>query len=539
MNKKSIRYFFTKTPEETVKELYKKIPPIMVSVFWVTFVFGILTHIFIFTNMLVNQDSAIFLISDKDIMLSGRWFIREASALSGIFQLPVVIGLLSITFISLSAAFTVYILKINNKLFGCLVGMVMVSIPIIAGIFAFMFTADAYAISLFLSVLSVFFAQKKGWKNGVLAGISLMFSVAIYQAYCQYAITLFVLLVLIDVMDDKIKMQQIFKEGVKYCAVFAGGLIAYRVVLTVIFSLQKTESSFASLTMTDNFVNRIRTVFSLFRRNLIEFRGIFGYEIVKYIYILFVLLSICFIVSYIGKQPKGNRFVRLCMAGVLFCCIPVAQNILVIATDTRVHNLTRYAFVLSVIFIVKLVDMVEATWRKNIYTWVICLAFGIVLWCNFLFTNECYLSLQLTNETSYALANRIVDRIETTVGWEENMPVLIVGNYDAALDDGKLCDTKPILHTRIEDVFGIVRLDYVYYRPHILYAYINDYIGKPLVKVTEEELERVQETGEVENMGNFPAEDSIKIIDGVLVVRLYEPDWSVVNILNDSTNFVR
>ena len=315
--------------------------------------------------------------------------------------------------------------------------------------------------------------------------------------------------------------------------------MAYRLVLAVMFSIKKVDSSFASLTMADDFVNRIRTVFSLFRRNMVEFRGIYGYEAVKYIYILFILSSICFIVGYIGKQPKGNRFFRLCMAGALFCCIPVAQNILVIVTDTRVHNLTRYAFVLSVIFIVKLIDMLEISPRKNWYTWALCLGFAIVLWCNFLFTNECYLSLQLTNETSYALANRIVDRIETTAGWEEDMPVLIVGNYDAALDDGNLCDTKPILHSRIEDVMGIVRLDYVYYRPYILYAYINDYIGKPLVKVTEEELERIQKTGEVESMGNFPAEDSVKVIDGVLVVRLYEPDWSLLNILNESSNFVR
>lgn len=531
MNKHNIKVYFEKTPQETLKETYNKIPKNVKWTIIATFVFGIIVHLYALTNNIVNHDGTLFLICDTDAMIWGRWFRREAAALSGIFQLPLVIGILSIAVISLSAAFTVSILDIKNTIFCSITGMVMVSVPIIASIFSFMFTADAYAISLFLSVLCVFFAKKKGLLNSIMAIAFLVFSTAVYQAYCQFALTLFVILILLEVIIYESNLADIVKKGIKYCVIFASGILIYRVILLGLNKLNGTENSFASLTITENFINRIRTVLSLFRRSMVEFRGIYGYEVVKYIYIGAILLSICFITVMIWKHPKGKKLFRLCFAGVLFCCIPVAQNILIIMTDTRVHNLTRYAFILSVLLILKLIDMIEESVRKNIYRWCVILASVIVLWCNFLFTNECYLSLQLTDMTSYAFANRIVDRIETTPGWEEDMPVMIIGNLDKAYDAGAVKDTKPILHHRIEDVMGIVRLDWVYYTPYYLYMYINDYIGKPLTKVTEEEIERIQKSGEVERMGNFPASDSVKIIDGVMVVKLYDGAMTVEEIL--------
>lgn len=521
MNKQAIMKSFEKTPQETLKSVYNRIPKNGIITFWASFIFGMAVHLYIFTNTLVNHDSTLFLIISQDDLNSGRWFSNEIYSLSGIFTLPVVIGVLSIILISLSAAFTVHILEVKSRLFCSIIGMAMVSFPVIACSFTYMHIADSFHMALFLSVLSVFFAKKRGVRSGLLAAVLLMLSTGIYQAYSQFTLTLFVILILLDVMEKENKLFDIFRKGIRYCIVWAGGVAAYRIVLQMIFFINQEDTIFGSLAITDNFPNRIRTVLSMFRRSMFEFQGIWGYTIVKYLYILSILLSIVFIGFYVWRRCQKEKWLRLIFCGILFCCIPIAQNILLILTNGRVHNLTRYSYILSVMLILKLIDMIEVSARKNLYTWVCLIASGIVLWCNFLYSNECYLNLQLVNMNSYALANRIVDRIETTPGWKEDMPVLFVGNYS---DVTEKRDTQPILHARMQDATGTMGNGIIYYRPYILYVYINDYIGKSFVHATEEDLERIRQSGEVENMGNFPQEGSVKIIDGVMVVKLYDSD---------------
>lgn len=85
------------------------------------------------------------------MLSSGRWSAELLSVFSTNFQLPVVIGLISVVMLALTAGLTVRILGLTNRVNIVLVSALLVTFPSVACIFAYLFTADAYFIALFLS----------------------------------------------------------------------------------------------------------------------------------------------------------------------------------------------------------------------------------------------------------------------------------------------------------------------------------------------------------------------------------------------------
>ena len=51
---------------------------------------GFLTHLYLFTNTLLNHDSIHSLFTDNNVLSSGRWSAQLLSSFSTFFQVPVV-----------------------------------------------------------------------------------------------------------------------------------------------------------------------------------------------------------------------------------------------------------------------------------------------------------------------------------------------------------------------------------------------------------------------------------------------------------------
>ena len=64
---------------------------------------GFLTHLYLFTNTLLNHDSIHSLFTDNNVLSSGRWSAQLLSSFSTFFQMPVVIGLISILALAVTA----------------------------------------------------------------------------------------------------------------------------------------------------------------------------------------------------------------------------------------------------------------------------------------------------------------------------------------------------------------------------------------------------------------------------------------------------
>ena len=130
------------------------------NIFLYTFICGLMAHGFVFFNKLAWHDELQhgFRLSASRVMALGRWLRAGlgwiVAKLFGDYNLslPWVHGLISVFFISLSVLLIIRLFHIREKAYQILVAGLLVSFPVVASTFGYMFTAPYYLIALFMSV---------------------------------------------------------------------------------------------------------------------------------------------------------------------------------------------------------------------------------------------------------------------------------------------------------------------------------------------------------------------------------------------------
>ena len=126
----------------------------------ITFLIGLLTHLYKFANNLPNRDSLHNYYSNQNVLASGRWFLSFACGFSSYYDLPWVNGVISLLFIGLTVIVLLRLFDIKNKMLIILINGLFITFPGITETLFFEFTADGYMMAMFLSSLSVCFLVK-------------------------------------------------------------------------------------------------------------------------------------------------------------------------------------------------------------------------------------------------------------------------------------------------------------------------------------------------------------------------------------------
>ena len=138
---------------------------------------------------------------------------------------------------------------------------------------------------------------------------------------------------------------------------------------------------------------------------------------------------------------------------------------------------------------------------------------AVLLWSNFCVCNEAYLRLQVRYENTFALSNRVAARIESLEGYSPELPLLFAG-YASAAAGG----TASGLSSPTEGLAGTDN-SILYFNTHYAYAYFRDYLGLHSPKANGEMIQRVEDAGILNEMPSYPAEGSIRIWDGIIIVK--------------------
>jgi hypothetical protein len=174
--------------EEKMKEPMK-IKQEWKTVFFAVLGIGLFTHGYLFLNNFLSADAMWNLYADQNIITSGRWFLSVACGISSYYQIPWVIGCLSLIWIGISGITLVEIFSIKSKSVCILMAGILVTFPALISTFSYIYTADGYMLAVCLVCVSILLLNKYKW--GFLpAGILLGCALGIYQAYLAFAILL-------------------------------------------------------------------------------------------------------------------------------------------------------------------------------------------------------------------------------------------------------------------------------------------------------------------------------------------------------------
>ena len=539
---------------DMIKEILGKIPQRIRWCFCAGMISGILIHAYMFTNKLPNWDDINNVGSFGVGSEFGRWFLKYINPLDGIWSVPWIGGLFAVTFLSLAACMVVAALDIRSLTGVVIVPLMMLSFPSVCSMFTFMFTADCYAVGIFLACTAAWLIRK--YRFGFVPGIVLLvLSLGLYQAWLCVALGVLVCGLFLDLLREEdgqrqtgsgipaAKARSVFLRGVKTFVVLLASVALYSFIARRIFPELDSYNGLSQMGQIDPA--------RLPRLILRAYRWVAEYFILKpwsfvngfswALNVISCLLAAGGVIAWFVKKRLWKQPAAALLYLFLAAAIPLAMgSIIIMAPDASVSMLMLYQYVILYIFIMA---MLERSLQKenslfsagsvsekagrgfsrrlpgvlSLFVTVVLLLVGYE---NFVVTNEAYFRMDIAYERAYAYYNRIMERIETTEGYQPGDAFALVGEYGLS-ETPDLLGSYSMDGERFEDLSGVAR-ETGLLTSGVRHNFMKIYIGVEMPDVSEETLEAIRQTEEYQNMPAYPAEVCVQKILDVWVVKTCE-----------------
>lgn len=513
--------------DELGRRLWLRAAPAQKAAFFSCLVTGYLVHLYAFTNLIPNSDGLSRVFDTQQMTISGRWFLHYASALNHFTQMPAVIGLLSLVFLGLAAALAADLLGLRGRLLSGLAGAVMAAFPCLGYTFLYMFTASAYCLAVFLAVLSVWLAKrgKLGWLLGVLA---LALSMGTYQAYAAVAISLSLLVILRETLDPKSTFQGTLRLGLGLAAYLAVGAVLYYVILLIFLKVKNLELlSYLGMDAASSgypFGQLPHLLLTTYKQVIAFFflpgsaNGFSNGWMAALNLIALLLGAACFLSRLVGTglwkepwRPAG----ALAMAALLPLGINFGQ---ILSPYSAPTPLMKYAFVAVYLAVLLLAGLSDGPALRPLLRRAapLALVWAAALLLSFLNTNNLlYTASAQAHRATESYVTRLLTRVESCPDYEPGMEIVLVGAIPTDQIYSQIESYAQVEHYSVP-------LDTVAPLNKHLYYYLNDWLNVPVEEPSEETMLAVSASPEFAAMPLYPADGSVQVLDGRLVVKLRE-----------------
>ena len=202
------------SPNVAAERFWQRVPGEIRWTFIMAVVMGLVTHMYAFTNDLLNHDDIYHLLQCEYGAQSGRWFLPIVLGWDGTYSMPWLIGALSVLCLALTACFTVSLLRIQGRLGALITVTLLVAYPTVAATFSYMFTADEYFFGLFLASFAAYAAARMPRMGLPLGAVALILSLGIYQSYFPVAAVLMVGALLFDTLDGELSLVAVHNSDI-------------------------------------------------------------------------------------------------------------------------------------------------------------------------------------------------------------------------------------------------------------------------------------------------------------------------------------
>lgn len=512
-----------------IKEYTEKLTKVQKIAFISAVIAGVLAHGYGMANNYIYHDATI--LNGLGITYGiGRWVLGFAEALNkevlGNYNLPFLNVAISIFYIAIASMFTVKILKVKKGFTAAFIGTIMVVHPTVQSSFAYNFTASYYAFALMLSVIVADMiidgvciedgALKIDIRKCVVAVILLAISAGTYQTYLSVTACLFISSMIINLLNEDEKASFVLKKGLMYLAGLASGLLLYLVINKITNAIVKpyivSYQGGDDLGKLSLFAIPKAIANAYIHFFYIKWNGINVSKPMWGFVILFVVLVALVIVKKLITK-KTETINKLFVIG-LFFIFPLAVNLVYLMSTSEyysVHTLMRYAT--AFVFILPLVLIED---DRNVLTNIAEILVAALAVCYIFADNAAYTKMDLVQEEMNAYFAVLESRITGTEGFNDEFPIVFVG-------EGKIEDNNL---TRLSETYDKTQIlgyeynagDLINKESWLRYMRIHAGFEPEVAEMTED----ILESGDYWMMGTYPNDNSIKVINGRIVVKFSE-----------------
>lgn len=495
-------------------------------------VWGLLAHGMALTNKIILFDEITYLFGVGVTTSSGRWFLevlgKFAQWLFGSpnFSLPLWGGLINLLLAGLCSCVLVSWLSMKTKLSRILCSGLVVTFPILAGLFFYNFTAPYYLFALLLTFLGGKLLSCRRSAAAFLGGTLLVtLGLSVYQAFLPLLLCLFLIAFLQKLLQDKtMSAKVLFREIGWYvlsCIAIAA-LYLLSVKLSTALAGEGLSNYKGISTMGGaspaEYIHRIKLALYLF---------MFPTKTDRYAFSLYYRLLDCYYLALaailvLSIRPVLRLFrespLKGAVALAVYAVFPLATNFIYIVCETDdVYNLMLFGLLGPFLLLLCLAEWQAEKPSLRRFQKIAGALLAVFCLFSVRIDNAIYTKGILYQTRTTAYFTTLVANIKATPGYTGKTPVAFVGDTYLAMD--------PTFHS-LEGFGGLSMAPLAYDASpfnvghnwkgylDLLCGFSPEYVdGKPLQKLPA-----------VQAMPCYPDAGSIQMVDGVLVVKLLSPD---------------
>lgn len=490
-------------------------------VFFTTFIIGILVHFGLYNNELLAYDAywhyGSFLAKGWEVSL-GRFFIPFVDLIKGTVVASILTSIISIIIMAFTTLILSDLLKIKKNYIKVLLGILLVVTPTFSLTLMYPYTADSYTFAMLFSVLSVYFLNKEiNLKNIFWTIICIVFTLGFYQAYLCVIITLCAIVYLIRIStENEFTFKDIIKKIISDILILLIGIIAYYICYTIILkilNLNITDYSggnkILSIETLKNLLPSIKNTYITFyqfnfKNSIIE-NTEFVYRNIVNLF-MFLLIFLNFIILIINNKIYKKPY-KLLLIALILLLFPVFSCIIqLIAQERTIDLLMASALYLPFALLLKQIELIKVSKFNNVVNIISMFIVILSIWTFILTDNATYVATKLYNNQMSSLGNRIIEKIQNTEEIPQDAPICIMGKMNFSVHNPRLLNLTN---------FDVSNVNVWTWQ---IFLQDNLAIGRDIC--TFETYQNIYENQEYIDMNIFPYEGSIRIIDGITVVKL-------------------
>ena len=241
-----------------------------------------------------------------------------------------------------------------------------------------------------------------------------------------------------------------------------------------------------------------------------------------------ILYTIIFAVAIIStlyiivKNKVYKKVLNIILLSIFIAILPICFGIIeLVVKEVDIHILMACSMIYIFLLFFKILEMMPEGTTSKVFNYIVVICSLGIIWIYTWQDNASYLAMKSMEDQAESTISRIVTRIEELDEFSPDMPVLFIGglqNNEYLNRDNTNIEAKKIY----DRTWGFIS-DW----PIIWWGNLDswqkllyEYEGVNLNLVSEGESKEILETKEYKNMKAYPEKDSIKIINGTVVVKL-------------------
>lgn len=513
---------------------------LLTKVFLVTFIFGLMAHAFAYFNLNLSHDvlNEYELGFHHKIML-GRFLQPLVRYVLGeIIFLPWVDGVASLFFIA-CAVFLICKTFNYEKLMhiAIIAGVFVTNISVISLTATYGHDLSSDMLALYLSVLAFSFYVKNkdsfNFKKASILALLIIVVAGLYQSYFAVTVSLIFIHTLICLLKGN-NFKEEFKKLLFCLLTLLIALVLYLLicfVITNVFNLElyseDSYNSLANLKHPLDIIIRIPNAYANFFNGLFLPTGfvskspffIIATAISALNFLLFVLSIVIAIMIMVKYKVKVSNIIFI---SILFVLLPVAMNCVFLLSGVG-HVLLIFSYATFYVLVLEMFKMANEKLnllKLNNLIKIVSFSIFLVVASNISLANSCYVKKDLEQQATLSYVTRVVNRVEEMPNYvPEETEIVFIGSFYEVFKVELATKDEIIDFDYVASITGMGGASSITY-----YQTINSYFKYVMqynVKIADEKIKNEYEAlEEVKNMSAFPSQDSVKEIDGRIVVKI-------------------